>query len=222
MAAAVRALLALVAVAHVLAVLWWTPHPSTYEQFRAAARSGTTSAWAFGEDGGTAAAPLVWQDVARPLPVGSRVLWRDGPLLRSAPVADALGDAPDRYGDAARAAVRADAGALPLLVERSPTRRLLAAGILAQLLALAVVAFGPLPRRRTRWAWAWALLLLPYDVGLLWWLARELPWSRRAAALPAPRADDGRVPGWGSFLTCGLGGFALAGAVQVLGALVAG
>lgn len=217
--------------AHVAAVLWWTPHPAPYSRFPAAAASDAASAWSFGEDGGTAVAPLLWQDVARPLPFGSRVLWRDGLVLRSAPVAQAAGAAADRYGERARAAATADAGDLPHLADSSPSRRLLAAGLALQLLALFLVCFGPGPRRRTRWAWAWTLLLLPYDVGLLWWLAREVPWSRRAASLPAPpprgpRApappDDTRVRGWRAFLTCGLGGFALAGAVQVLGALIVG
>jgi hypothetical protein len=70
------------------------------------------------------------------------------------------------------------------------------------------VALGPQPRRATRWAWVWRLWL-PFGAGVLWLLAREAPWSRRASALPAPLPaylqrrrpeGDARFPGGMAFV----------------------
>ncbi len=78
--------------------------------------------------------------------------------------------------------------------------------------AVLVLLAGPQPRRATRWAWAWALLVLPSTLGVLVWVLLEAPWSRRAAAAPAPLAPrlQRLRPGGDARLT---GGRALLGAL---------
>ena len=49
------------------------------------------------------------------------------------------------------------------------------------LAALAVLVSGPAPVLGTRWYWFWLVALPPYALGLLFWLVRDRPWSRRAA-----------------------------------------
>ncbi|MEV4642533.1 hypothetical protein AB0J80_34840 [Actinoplanes sp. NPDC049548] len=48
------------------------------------------------------------------------------------------------------------------------------AGVLLTLWAL----LSTDPVTGTKWFWFWILTLLPFGVGLLWWLARERPWAR--------------------------------------------
>jgi hypothetical protein len=52
------------------------------------------------------------------------------------------------------------------------------AGVVLFLWAL-VSASAP-PVTGTRWFWFWLAGLAPFGLGLLWWLARERPWSSRA------------------------------------------
>ncbi len=69
------------------------------------------------------------------------------------------------------------------------------------LVMLFVLVTGPQPRRATKWAVFW-LLAIPGGLGMLWVLAREAPWSRRAVALPEPAAGHewGRWTGGRTFL----------------------
>jgi hypothetical protein len=72
------------------------------------------------------------------------------------------------------------------------------------LVMLAVLLFGPAPRKATRWGWLW-LFALPLSIGGLWWLLRESPWTGdplgRAVAEPATgrfgglARRDGRLGG---------------------------
>lgn len=84
---------------------------------------------------------------------------------------------------------------------------LLATGA-AYVLVLGTVLFGPQPRRFTRWAAFW-WTTLPLGVGMLWLLAREVPWSRTASETPEllPHAQqkltadgDPRITGGPAFL----------------------
>jgi hypothetical protein len=45
---------------------------------------------------------------------------------------------------------------------------------------LVVLVSGPAPVLGTRWYWFWLVVLPPYALGLLFWLFRDRPWSRRA------------------------------------------
>ena len=62
-------------------------------------------------------------------------------------------------------------------------------GVILGLAFLGVLVIGPAPALGTRWFWWWVVVLTPYGLGLLFWLARDRPWARPAE--PAgPRARD--------------------------------
>jgi hypothetical protein len=54
-------------------------------------------------------------------------------------------------------------------------------GFVLGVVFLAVILGGPAPVRGTRWYWFWLVYLVPYGLGLLYWLAREQPRSGTAA-----------------------------------------
>ncbi|WP_141714786.1 hypothetical protein [Micromonospora mirobrigensis] len=60
------------------------------------------------------------------------------------------------------------------------------------LTTLAVLVLGPAPARGTRWCWLWVLTGVPFGLGLLWWLARERPWSPAEPPAPDPSGRDPR------------------------------
>jgi len=66
------------------------------------------------------------------------------------------------------------------------------AGGLLDLLALAVLVLGPAPATGTRWYWFWLGAIVPFGLGLLFWLARERPWSATAQTPPDPAGTDRR------------------------------
>ncbi len=70
--------------------------------------------------------------------------------------------------------------------------RLLAEPLIVLILLGAVLAVftGAQPRRFTRLGTCVIVLFTPLLLGVIWWLVREAPWSRRARAMPAP------VDGW--------------------------
>jgi hypothetical protein len=59
------------------------------------------------------------------------------------------------------------------------------AGTAVLVVLVLVVVLGPQPRRMTKWALFWALLL-PLNLGMIWALRREAPWSPEARAWPEP------------------------------------
>ena len=77
----------------------------------------------------------------------------------------------------------------------------LAAGILLTLATLAIIILGPAPVGGTRFYWFW-VALLPYGLGVLFWLGTERPWSNRAG--PAKPTN-----GLTGFATLLLGSWAL-------------
>jgi MFS family permease len=78
---------------------------------------------------------------------------------------------------------------------------------------LATMLGGEQPRRGTKWAWFWVFAIAGV-LGAAWYLIREAPWSRRAAALPEP---ERRATGKGPLTPRGRlgGGKALLGALLV-------
>lgn len=78
---------------------------------------------------------------------------------------------------------------------------------------LATMLGGEQPRRGTKWAWFWVFAIAGI-LGAAWYLIREAPWSRRAAALPEP---ERRTTGKGPLTPQGRlgGGKALLGALLV-------
>jgi hypothetical protein len=93
---------------------------------------------------------------------------------------------------------------------------------------LAVLIWGPQPRRVTKWGMFWALWV-PLGIGVGWWLARDAPFApdMNAVAAPGPREKGMRpngiqrtgggiafVAAWGVSIAVGI---ALAILVGVLG-----
>jgi hypothetical protein len=66
------------------------------------------------------------------------------------------------------------------------------ANTLATIAAVVFLIVGPQPRRMTKWGVFWTLML-PLNVGMLWWLFAEAPWAPRARALPEPASQRVRV-----------------------------
>ena len=77
----------------------------------------------------------------------------------------------------------------------------LVAGSLLALVTLAIIILGPAPVRGTRFYWFW-VALLPYGLGVLFWLGTERPWSSR----PGPAKPTNGLTG---FATLFLGSWAL-------------
>ena len=67
------------------------------------------------------------------------------------------------------------------------------AGVVVALWAL---VSAPDPATGTKWFWWWILALVPFGLGLLWWLARERPWARGVAPRDRRRRWYAGV-GWG-------------------------
>lgn len=67
--------------------------------------------------------------------------------------------------------------------------------LVAVLLGLATLVgllSGPAPVTGTRWFWWWLVWGVPFGLGLLYWLARERPWSTTAQPPPGPLGRDPR------------------------------
>jgi hypothetical protein len=69
---------------------------------------------------------------------------------------------------------------------------LLAITIVMALTFLGVLINGPAPVTGTRWCWFWLVSGAPLGLGLLYWLARERPWSATVVARRGTSGVDGR------------------------------
>lgn len=58
-------------------------------------------------------------------------------------------------------------------------------GLMAFLVVVAAIVYGPQPRRFTKWGAFW-MATLPFGVGQIWLLVAEAPWSRATSALTEP------------------------------------
>ena len=58
--------------------------------------------------------------------------------------------------------------------------------------SLFILVAGPAPVTGTRWFWFWLVSGVPFGLGLLYWLARERPWSRTVVARVGPIGRDPR------------------------------
>ena len=76
----------------------------------------------------------------------------------------------------------------------------MAGGLLA-LVTLSTLILGPAPVRGTRFYWFW-VALLPFGLGVVFWLGLERPWSNR----PGPAKPTNGLTG---FATLFLGSWAL-------------
>jgi hypothetical protein len=223
-------LLGLVSVV-VLASFFVTPTRESAEQLRADLAAGDVTWLAFSDDV-QSEGPFAWSfSVGEPDSNGS-VIWRAGGdiALHAASVGDlaatylrelsGAGDGVYVEESTARRAASAlehEARGAGVAISTTEDTWLLRVAQWDRWLyfsALLLLLLGPQPRRATKWGVVW-LLTLPFNVGLLWWLLREAPWSRRALAEPAPLAhydqrnlpeSDGRLTGgWACLLTVAAG-----------------
>lgn len=94
--------------------------------------------------------------------------------------------------------------------------------LLVSLAVLLILVSHPAPVIGTRWFWFWTMTSVPYGLGLLYWLARERPWSTSA---PEPLTLTDRDPRrrWYHGIIVGiLSSIALAGLLAVLKWLLGG
>ncbi len=66
-------------------------------------------------------------------------------------------------------------------------------GFAAAVVVIGVLLAGPAPVLGTRWFWFWLICLVPFGLGILWWLARERPGRTRTLRPPA-HASTATVP----------------------------
>ncbi|WBB49810.1 hypothetical protein O3597_04835 [Verrucosispora sp. WMMA2044] len=60
-------------------------------------------------------------------------------------------------------------------------------GFAAAVVVIGVLLAGPAPVLGTRWFWFWLICLVPFGLGILWWLARERPWAHADSPPTGPR-----------------------------------
>ncbi|HYN94759.1 MAG TPA: hypothetical protein VES42_12995 [Pilimelia sp.] len=198
------------------AASWWTgPREQSYDRARADVAAGRVTAYQWGDywDAGNA---RTWFGPARlhssgtlgPLFVwrtpDGRVRWTNtdhfGRVKVMGTVDEVNYSGPGAMGIAqdVRAAglERRSGGVDPFGAGRAFV------GLILGLVFLGVVVAGPAPTRGTRWYWFWLVAAAPYGLGLLYWLARERPWSPSAAPAAEAGGPDRRSRG---ILGLGLG-----------------
>lgn len=68
-------------------------------------------------------------------------------------------------------------------------------GIALAAILLGVLVAGPAPALGTRWFWFWLVTMAPLGLGMLFWMARDRPWSRTTAPAPALGGTERRDRG---------------------------
>ncbi|WP_223256764.1 hypothetical protein [Micromonospora endophytica] len=208
-------------------VAWWTaPREQSYEQARADLAAGRVTAYEWGyhwdvdvrpawfpnptmASAGTLGPLFQWRT-----PDG-RVWWTDTTRFDQVEVTGTV-EKSDYSGPGAVGVAQEirSAGLEDRYGEIRPYSTVLtAAGLVFTVVFLGVVVAGPAPVLGTRWFWFWLVSGVPYGLGLLFWLAREHPWSGTAAATATtsggPRERDR-----------GLLGFAIGAVAAILLSLV--
>ncbi|TDC66335.1 hypothetical protein E1258_03105 [Micromonospora sp. KC207] len=182
---------------------WWTaPRKQSYDQARADVAAGRVTAYQWGDRWGVGSSPrwfgtpaLQGSGTLGPLiawrtPDG-RVHWTDtdifGQVTTTGAVDQGSYSGPGAVGiaqDLRAAGLEHRAGVVP-----SPASAVTWIDLFLAAVVLGVVVAGPAPVRGTRWFWFWLIYLTPHGLGLLFWLARDHPWSRPAV----PAAARSRV-----------------------------
>lgn len=179
---------------------WWAaPREASAADARADLAGGHVRSYEWGDD---------WESDNSPSnPFGVRLrtsggagpifLWRtgdgrthyvvlDGGTTTEQPPAAGLG--PEYSGPEARAldvVVQADLDRIT--PADRPAQALLAGlGIAGVILILWALVSAPAGAIGTKWFWFWVITGMPFGLGLLWWLARERPWSSSARPRETP------------------------------------
>ncbi|WJK43175.1 hypothetical protein O7608_12725 [Solwaraspora sp. WMMA2056] len=183
---------------------WWTtPRQQSYEQARADVAAGRVMAYQWGDNWdrrpGTwfGQAPLRSSGDLGPLFVwrtaDGRVHWTDADVFGQVALAGAVVDDEGFSGPGAAALARdlRAAGLEQRVGGVQPAGSIgLGAGFVLGVVCLAVIVGGPAPATGTRWYWFWLVYLVPYGLGLLFWLAVDRPWTGTATA-PLGLLDGG-------------------------------
>ncbi|WP_433830632.1 hypothetical protein ACQP2E_11365 [Actinoplanes sp. CA-015351] len=187
------------------ALTWWTtPREVSYERALAAVSSGEVRdyEWGFSWNDssdrwfepktlsrkGNAAPWFVWRTSDQ------RVYWTDTSLAAVDQESVVIDGAPHGGGAAPIARQLVQQPQSDVLVPWSSW--LQGISLVLALTSLVVVISGPAPVRGTRWYWFWMVALIPYGIGLAFWLFRDRPW---ASAEPDPAKERDR--GWFGIVT---------------------
>lgn len=192
--AALRGCLLGYLVLDVLIGLALMPRSASVADLRRDLASGTVTSLAVdGAGTGGRFTPYTWSRMSYGGSTSTAVLWHPGGWRPSVVV---LPNRVDRDGvptglptiqrRAEAAGVRMTYGSLDVASREQRTFPVVILGLLATLV------IGQQPRRATRWAWLW---LLPWNVGLVWWVLREHPWSERMRLTAQPPRPRERRPG---------------------------
>jgi hypothetical protein len=187
-------------------VTWWSaPRESTAAQARADSAAGRLSYHEWG-DGWLNSGGLVSSFPVRlESGGGPMLLWHttDGrrhyTTVDEAPIANdplTVDDtsAPSPEADALTRELQAQEARRPA----DPPLGAIQAGlpIAGSVLVLWALVSAADPVTGTKWFWFWLVAGVPLGLGLLWWLARERPWSSRATPRPGPPDRDNRLKWW--------------------------
>ena len=199
---------------------WWTsPRQSDTEQVRADLAAGRLTHYEWGDgfqkDGGGLVSPFpaTLEPTGGPGPI---LLWHTGDGRQYFTVTDASG-----------AGSRSSDGNLPLYSGPEataldaelqaydarpaggpePSTAVAALAIGGGVLFLWALLSAPDPVKGTRWFWFWLVCGVPLGLGLLWWLARERPWSPRTEPRFGPPGRDNRLRWWAGIGVAVLAGF---------------
>jgi hypothetical protein len=209
------------------ALSWWTaPQEQTYEQARAAVSAGHVTAYQWGDRWDASGqrwfgdAALQSSDTFGPLfawrTSDGRVHWIDTDNFDQVSTTGEVDESSDSGAGAVSIAQDLRAAGLQNRTDdvESFGTALGWAGLFLGLVFLGVVVSGQAPVRGTRWYWFWLVYITPYGLGLLFWLARERPWSRAAApsAVSGPERRSRGLAG----LAIGIGAALLVSLLQLI------
>ncbi|MBB2940861.1 hypothetical protein FB565_000565 [Actinoplanes lutulentus] len=207
-----RILLVLLWIAGAASTWWTAPREVSYERALAAVSSGEVRAyqWGNGWDGserwfeaktltsrGDAAPYFVWRTSDQ------RVYWTDTTLAavdQESVIVDGI-----PHGGGAAPIARQLTQQEQATVLNPWSGWLQGISLVLALTSLIVVISGPAPVRGTRWYWFWMVALIPYGIGLVFWLFRDRPW---ASAEPDPAKERDR--GWFGVVTAILANLVIA------------
>ncbi|MFG2039111.1 hypothetical protein [Dactylosporangium sp. NPDC048998] len=191
------------------AMTWWTaPRKQSYDQARTDVAAGRVTAYQWG-DRWDVNSPPRWFDTPAlrgsgtlgPLFVwrtsDGRVRWTDTDNFDQVTITGAVDQG--SYSGPGAIGIAQDLRAAGLehragTVQPSISVVTWIVPILA-VIFLGVVVAGPAPVRGTRWFWFWLIYITPHGLGLLFWLARDHPWSRSAAPAATPGGPERRDRG---------------------------
>ncbi|MDG4764609.1 hypothetical protein O7632_10920 [Solwaraspora sp. WMMD406] len=196
---------------------WWTtPRQQSYEQAKADVAAGRVVAYQWGDNWGArngawfSPAPLRSSGDLGPLFVwrteAGRVYWTNTEVSGEVTLTDTA-DAENFSGPGA-AGLAKDLRSAGLEQRIGGVHSVgqigTQVGFVLGVVCLAVIVGGPAPVRGTRWYWFWLVYLVPYGLGMVFWLARDRPWTGTAAA-PLNLLDGATPPRDSGFVGFGLG-----------------